>query len=268
MFYFSKKVRLFSQNDVLFLFYFLINPAGTTEPVTPLTPPPQEVPVFESVRDLDRQCQWQFNQTVAKQQSSSLEDEQRKRAKTPLQPDPEDAPSGKHLQMPAVREGETEGSKHGHSQARKSEEQREPGHSKSKKARSKSRACNKSKVRSKSRVHQEHKEGQVHETCEKQSQIHSKSQGPNKSHDQTRTKNQRGISKVAPCTKEESDYEKLKEEVMRCPHEYIQGHTKLITYTLTKHDPEVHCLLVFGTSALLYAAEILATVEWEPSTGR
>ena len=31
VFYFSKKVRLFSQNDVLFLFYFLINPAGTTE---------------------------------------------------------------------------------------------------------------------------------------------------------------------------------------------------------------------------------------------
>ena len=32
VFYFSKKVRLFSQNDVLFLFYFLINPAGTTVP--------------------------------------------------------------------------------------------------------------------------------------------------------------------------------------------------------------------------------------------
>ena len=31
MFYFSKKVRLFSQNDVLFLFYFLINPTMTTE---------------------------------------------------------------------------------------------------------------------------------------------------------------------------------------------------------------------------------------------
>ena len=30
-FIFRKKVRLFSQNDVLFLFYFLINPAGTTE---------------------------------------------------------------------------------------------------------------------------------------------------------------------------------------------------------------------------------------------
>ena len=30
VFYFSKKVRLFSQNDVLFLFYFLINPTMTT----------------------------------------------------------------------------------------------------------------------------------------------------------------------------------------------------------------------------------------------
>ena len=30
MFYFSKKVRLFSQKGVLFLFYFLINPTMTT----------------------------------------------------------------------------------------------------------------------------------------------------------------------------------------------------------------------------------------------
>ena len=30
MFYFSKKVRLFPQNDVLFLFYFLINLTMTT----------------------------------------------------------------------------------------------------------------------------------------------------------------------------------------------------------------------------------------------
>ena len=52
------------------------------------------------------------------------------------------------------------------------------------------------------------------------------------------------------------------EEVTRHPQEYIQGHTKLIAYTLTKHDPEVCCLLAFGTSTLLYAAKILATVEW------
>ena len=31
MFYFSKKVRLFAQNGVLFLFYFLINPTMTTD---------------------------------------------------------------------------------------------------------------------------------------------------------------------------------------------------------------------------------------------
>ena len=31
MSYFSKKVRLFSQNDVLFLFYFLINLTMTTD---------------------------------------------------------------------------------------------------------------------------------------------------------------------------------------------------------------------------------------------
>ena len=37
---------------------------------------------------------------------------------------------------------------------------------------------------------------------------------------------------------------------------------KLITYTLTKHDTEVWCLLVFSTSTLLYAAKILATIEW------
>ena len=34
--------------------------------VAPLTPPPQEVPVFKSVRDLDQQHQRQFDQTIAK----------------------------------------------------------------------------------------------------------------------------------------------------------------------------------------------------------
>ena len=35
-FIFSKKVRLFSQNGVLFLFYFLINPTMTTVNVSTL----------------------------------------------------------------------------------------------------------------------------------------------------------------------------------------------------------------------------------------
>ena len=62
-------------------------------PVTPLTLPHQEVHVFESVRNLDRQHQQQFDQTVAKRQPSLLEDKQCKRTKTPPQLDPEDAPS-------------------------------------------------------------------------------------------------------------------------------------------------------------------------------
>ena len=35
-----------------------------------------------------------------------------------------------------------------------------------------------------------------------------------------------------------------------------------IAYTLTHHDESVKCLLAFGTSALWYATEILATIEW------
>ena len=64
------------------------------QPVTPLMLPHQDVPVFQSVRDLDRQCQRHFNQTVTKHQPYPLEDEDRKRAKTPPQPDLEDTPSG------------------------------------------------------------------------------------------------------------------------------------------------------------------------------
>ena len=47
---------------------------------------------FTSVRDLDCQCQQCHDQMLAKCQSSLLGGEQRKRAKTPLQPDPFDAP--------------------------------------------------------------------------------------------------------------------------------------------------------------------------------
>ena len=47
---------------------------------------------FASVRDLDRQCQQRHDQTIAKCQSSPLGGEQQKRAKTPPQPDPYDAP--------------------------------------------------------------------------------------------------------------------------------------------------------------------------------
>ena len=47
---------------------------------------------FASVRDLDRQCQQRHDQMLAKRQSSPLGGEQWKRAKTPPQPDPYNAP--------------------------------------------------------------------------------------------------------------------------------------------------------------------------------
>ena len=47
---------------------------------------------FTSVRDLDRQCQQCHDQMLAKRQSSPLGGEQWKRAKTPPQPDPYNAP--------------------------------------------------------------------------------------------------------------------------------------------------------------------------------
>ena len=53
---------------------------------------PMPLPVA-SVRDWDCQCQQCFDQTVAKWQLSLLHEEQCKRARTPPQADPEDAPS-------------------------------------------------------------------------------------------------------------------------------------------------------------------------------
>ena len=47
---------------------------------------------FTSVRDLDHQHQQHHDQTIVKHRCSPLGGEQRKRAKTPPQPDPYDAP--------------------------------------------------------------------------------------------------------------------------------------------------------------------------------
>ena len=51
-----------------------------------------------SVRDWDRQCQQHFDQTVAKRQSSPLDEEQCKQARTPPQANIEDAPIWDHAQ--------------------------------------------------------------------------------------------------------------------------------------------------------------------------
>ena len=51
-----------------------------------------------SVRDWDCQCQQRFDQTVAKWQSSPLDEEQCKRARTPPQADPKDTLIRDHTQ--------------------------------------------------------------------------------------------------------------------------------------------------------------------------
>ena len=58
---------------------------------------PMPLPVA-SVMDWDCQCQQHFDQTMAKRQSSPLDEEQCKRARTPPQADPKDAPVQDHTQ--------------------------------------------------------------------------------------------------------------------------------------------------------------------------
>ena len=63
------------------------------QPVAPMLLP------FASIRDLDHHRQQRHDQMMAKLQSSLLGGEQQKRAKTPLQPDPYDAPDVGHGQV-------------------------------------------------------------------------------------------------------------------------------------------------------------------------
>ena len=116
-----------------------------------------------SVRDWDCQCQQCFDQTVAKQQSSLLDEEQRKQARTPPQADPKDTPIWDHSQHEGREDHDRGRSRTRDSSDRQLELDR---------ACSKSRAC--SRARSKScRRSKSHK-------CSK-SRKHSKSQRHSKS---------------------------------------------------------------------------------------
>ena len=104
-----------------------------------LTPLP-----FASVRDLDRQRQQRHDQTIAKRQSSPLGREQQKRAKTPPQPDPYDAPYVRR-----GREEENQGWDRGHSRTRV-DRQSELDRARSK-SRKRSKSCRQSKSRKRSK---------------------------------------------------------------------------------------------------------------------
>ena len=112
-----------------------------------LTPLP-----FASVRDLDCQRQQHHDQTMAKRQSSPLGGEQRKRAKTPPQPDPYNAPD-----VGCSREEQNQGRDSGRLRTRVDpQSELDRAHSKSRK-RLKSRRRSKSRKRSKSRRSKSHK---------------------------------------------------------------------------------------------------------------
>ena len=119
---------------------------------------------FTSIRDLDCQHQQRHDQTMAKCQSSPLDGEQQKRAKTPLQPNPYNAPDVGHGWAE-----QNQGRDCGHLRTREDRQSElDRACSKSRKRsksrrRSKSRKCSKSRRRSKSRKRDEGRRHDKHE---------------------------------------------------------------------------------------------------------
>ena len=106
---------------------------------------PMQLP-FASVRDLDCQHQRCHDQTLAKQQPSSLEAEQRKWAKMPPQPDPRNA-----LDRGCTQTEEQKSRDHGHSRVSDEDRQQELDRAQSTSRKwSKSQKQSKSQKRSKS----------------------------------------------------------------------------------------------------------------------
>ena len=118
---------------------------------------------FTSIRDLDCQHQQRHDQMMAKRQSFPLDGEQRKRAKTPPQPDPYDAPD-----VGRGRAEQNQSQDHGHSRTRVDRQlELDRTCNKSRKRlkscrRSKSRKRSKSRSRSKSRKCDEGRERDKH----------------------------------------------------------------------------------------------------------
>ena len=176
-----------------------------------LTPLP-----FISIRDLDRQHQQCHDQTMAKCQSSPLDGEQQKRAKTLLQPDPYDAPNVGHGWAEQNQSWDC-----GHLRTRVDHQSElDRTRSKSRKRskshqRSKSRKCSKSRRRSKSDngdegrgcdKHEPHRPGVWPSQHEREV--------PNRSPRSTAQKDVCGAGHSAPLN-DLSKFLKLKDEVIK-----------------------------------------------------
>ena len=218
---------------------------------------------FTSVRDLDRQHQQRHDQTMAKRQFSPLDGEQRKRAKTPPQPDPYDAPDVGHGWAE-----QNQSQDRGRSRTRV-DHQSELDWTRSKsRKRSKSRQRSKSRKRSKSRRRskshkrdggREHDKHKPHRPGVWPSQ--REREVPDWSPKSTAQKDVQGARHSAPSN-DLSKFLKLKDKVIKNAQSYIRRHATIIFRTLSPDHEAVKCLSAFGDQAQKFAAEVLATIEW------
>ena len=96
--------------------------------------------------------------------------------------------------------------------------------------------------------------------CPKEDRSHRPPSTSSHNYEQTRGS---GCTTHPVLSKDElSKFLKLKEEGVKWPQGYIQGHAKLIAHTLTPYHEAVKCLMAFGENTLKYAVEVLATIEW------
>ena len=229
-------------------------------PVQSVAPTPLP---FASIRDLDRQCQQRHVQTMAKRQSSPLDGEQRKRAKTPLQPDPYDAPD-----VGRGRAEHNQSRDHGRSRTRVDRQlELDQTRSKSRKRlksrwRSKSRKRSKSRRRSKSRKRDGGRERDKYEPRRPGVWPSQRERGmPDLSPRSTAQKDVRGAGHSA-LSNDLSKFLKLKNEVVKNAQSYIRRRATVIFRTLSPDHEAVKCLSAFGDQAQKFAAEVLTTIEW------
>ena len=218
---------------------------------------------FASIRDLDCQHQQRHDQTMAKRQSSPLDGEQRKRAKTPLQPDPYDAPN-----VGRGRAEQNQSQDCGRSRTRVDRQlELDQTRSKSRKRsksrrRSKSRKRSKSRRRSKSRKRDGGREHDKHEPCRpgvwpSQREREVSDRSPRS----TAQKDVRGAGHSV-LSNDLSKFLKLKDEVVKNAQSYIRRRATIIFRTLSSDHEAVKCLSAFGDQAQKFTAEVLATIEW------
>ena len=215
--------------------------AANNIPVQMVAPMPLP---FATVRDLDCQHQQHFDQTVAKWQSSPLDGEQRKWARTPPQADPDDTPIWEHAQHAGCKDHDRGRSKTRGDEVRQWEldracsksRARSKSHKRSKsRKQSKSRKCSKSHRCSKSMVHSDHKVWKPGVWPSQWGQSPSKGHAEEdrscrppttSSHSYEQTRSGGHTAHLAPSREELSKFLKLKEEVTKWPQGYIQGRAK------------------------------------------